>query len=322
MTRFLPALLLLAACAVPAPDVPRMSEAPSQDAEPAVTRITPGRAGQERDPDVSPDGQTLLYASNEHGGNFDLFLRVRGSNTSTRVTRLEGDERFPKFNPRDPKAIAFCSNTRGSWEICLMPNYEREPDRVVVVSEAGADSLHPSWSPDGKRLVYCASNEGDEGGWILKVWEAETGRTRVLEGGDGFLPEWSPTSNTIVFQRMRRRGAWEAALWTLDYDNGAVRNVTALFSGDGWAAINPSWSPDGRHIVFATVAKSKARADVFHEPDDLWLLRADGSRATRLTTSPASDGMPCWGADGRIYFVSDRDGGPSRIWSLEPRLPE
>src|SRR5688572_15808786 len=147
MTRFLPALLLLASCAVP--DVPRMSEAPSQDAEPPVTRITPGRTGQERDPDVSPDGQTLLYASNEHGGHFDLFLRARGANTSTRVTRLEGDERFPKFNPRDPKAIAFCSNTRGTWEICLLPDYEREPDRVVVISEAGADSLHPSWSPDG-----------------------------------------------------------------------------------------------------------------------------------------------------------------------------
>lgn len=321
MRRFLPALLCLAACSGSSRDgdVPRMAVDAAHDAEPAVTRITPGRSGQERDPDVSPDGQTLLYASNEHGDSFDLFLRLRGSNTSTRVTRLEGDERFPKFNPRNPRAIAFCSNTRGSWEICLLPDAERDPDRVVVVSEPGAESLHPSWSPDGKLLVYCASNEGD---WILKVWEAETGRTRVLEGAEGFLPEWSPKGNTIVFQRMRRRGAWDAALWTLDYDNGAVRNVVALFSGDGWAAINPAWSPDGRHVVFATVAKSKARAEIFDAPDDLWVLRADGSRATRLTTSPASDGMPCWGADGRIYFVSDREGGPSRIWSLEPRLPE
>jgi TolB protein len=292
------------------------------DAEPPVTRLTPGRGGEERDPDVSPDGKTLLYASNEHGEAFDLFLRVRGANTSVRVTRLEGDERFPKFNPRDPRAIAFASNTRGAWEICLLPDVEKDPERVVVISEPGAQSLHPSWSPDGRHLVYCASTESDDAGWVLKVWEAESGKTRVLEGADGFLPEWSPKGNTIVFQRMRRRGAWESTLWTLEYENGAVRDVTALFAGEGWGSINPAWSPDGRHIVFATVGKSRARTDVVHEPDDLWIVRADGSRATRLTTSAASDGMPCWGADGRIYFVSDRERGPFRLWSVEPRFPE
>lgn len=316
------ACLALLACSGGADAPPPGPADESPDAEPPVTRLTPGRSGEERDPDVSPDGKTLLYASNEHGEAFDLFLRVRGANTSTRVTRLEGDERFPKFNPRDPRVIAFASNTRGAWEICLLPDVEKTPERVVVISEPGAQSLHPSWSPDGRHLVYCASTESDDAGWVLKVWDAESGKTRVLEGADGFLPEWSPKGNTIVYQRMRRRGLWESTLWTLEYDDGAVRNVTALFAGEGWGSINPAWSPDGRHIVFATVAKSRARADVAHEPDDLWIVRADGSRATRLTTSTASDGMPCWGADGRIYFVSDRERGPFRLWSVEPRFPE
>lgn len=309
----------LLACGSPPPPDSRREVV---EAEPPVTRLTSGRGGEERDPEVSLDGRLLVYATNEHGGDFDLFLRAAGSNTSVRLTRLDGDERFPKIHPKNPRRIAFCSNSRGSWEICLLPDIEADPARVQVVSESGADSLHPSWSPDGRHLVYCASDGPDDAGWVLKVWDAETGRTRVLEGVDGLLPEWSPRDNRIVFQRMRGRDGWDAGLWTLEYDLGTARNLTPLFSGEGWAAINPSWSPDARHVVFATVAKSRARAAVFDEPDDLWAVRDDGSHPTRLTTSSASDGMPAWASDGRIYFVSDRDGGRRRLWSLEARLPE
>jgi TolB protein len=97
--------------------------------------------------------------------------------------------------------------------------------------------------------------------------------------------------------------------------------MTSVFSSDDFAAINPAWSPDGRRIVFATVGKSRARAGLMSEADDLWTVRADGSEPTRLTSSPASDGMPSWSADGRIFYVSNRSGSP-RIWSLlPPALP-
>jgi Tol biopolymer transport system component len=60
---------------------------------------------------------------------------------------------------------------------------------------------------------------------------------------------------------------------------------------------------------------------MLNEADDLWVVNADGARATRLTTSPAADGMPVWASDGRIYFVSNRSGS-KRIWSLLPQFPE
>ncbi len=315
MIRFAAAAILgayLASCTSPGIDLP--------DGESAVTQVTGGRSGADRDPEVSADGKTLLYASSSFGGDLDLFVKEIGSNTAVRLTTREGNERFPKFNPTAPRQVAFCADWSGEWQVYVMEDYERSPDRIVQVSDAGSHNIHPSWSPDGRTLVWCSTEDLGSGDWMLAVRELSASRTRVLEGVDGLLPEWSPQGDTIAFQRMRRRDGWFGSIWTLRYEAGQVRDLRAVFSSDDWAAINPSWSPDGRRLVFATVAQSRARAGVLHESDDVWTVGADGSFPARLTTSPASDGMPCWASDGRVYFVSSR-GGSERIWSLVPRAP-
>jgi TolB protein len=287
----------------------------SGDLEPPVTQVTTGRSGVDRDPELSRDGRTMFYASTAHGQHFDLYMRAVGSNTATRLAPAGGDKRFPRISPVNPKMLAFCSNERGTWELCLIPDLVDAPTTVVVLSERGTDNLHPSWSPDGKRIVYCSTHEGVGGEWVLKVKDLESGKTHVLEDVDGLLPDWSPAGNKIVFQRMKRRDDWLSSIWTLDFENGAARNVTSIFSSDDFAAINPCWSPDGRRVAFATVGKSQASAGVMSKADDLWIVTAEGMNPTRMTTSAASDWMPAWSQDNRIYFVSDRTGG-QRIWSL------
>ncbi len=288
--------------------------------EPPVTQVTYGRSGQDRDPELSPDGKTLLYASSAYGEDYDLYAKPVGGNAPVRLTRLEGHERFPKINPALPRMLAFSADSGGEWKICLIEDWVNHPEKVISLTDPGTHSLHPSWSPDGRLLVYASTQDLGSGDWVLKIRDLATGKTQVLEDIDGFLPEWSPKGNRIVFQRMRHREGWFGGLWTLDFENGAARNLTALFVHDDWAAINPTWSPDGRHILFATVGKSTQRGQILDRTDDLWIIGADGSAPTRLTSHPASDGMPVWGADGRVYFVSDR-GGSVRLWSLLPRLP-
>ncbi len=284
--------------------------------EPPLTQVTFGRGGADKDPDVSPDGREIVYASSAYGEGFDLYSRAQGSSTAVRLTRLDGDERFPKINPADPRQVAFCSNHRdGVWGIYLLADVAR-PEKLAVLSEPGRHAIHPSWSPDGRRLVYCSTADLDSGDWTLKILDLGTGKTRVLEGVDGLLPEWSPRGDRIVLQRMSRRDGWLSGLWILEAADSDSPRLSALLVSDDWAAINPSWSPDGRQIVFATVAQSRSRAGVLTEGDDLWRVDADGSRLTRLTSSPAADAMPCWSADGRITFVSKRSGS-DRLWSFE-----
>jgi TolB protein len=317
--RALPPAFLLAlaldGCAGSGPPGTRSPELLSDDLEPAVTQVTAGRSGADRDPEISRDGRLLFYASTAHGESYDLYVKSVGSNTTTRLTPLAGDKRFPRVSPANPRMIAFCSNDRGSWELRLIEDYVDAPSKSVVLSDPGTDNLHPSWSPDGRKLVYCSTHDRAAGEWVLKIKDLATGKTHVLEDVDGLLPDWSPAGNRIVFQRMKRRDDWLSSIWTLDFENGAARNVTSIFSSDDWAAIHPAWSPDGSRVAFATAGKSRARAGVMYEADDLWIVGADGMNPMRITSSPAANGMPSWSPDGRIYFVSDRSGGP-RIWSL------
>lgn len=302
--------LLLSGCLPPA-----AAPLPPEDLEPALTQETMGRSGADRDPELSKEGTLLFYASTSHEESFSLYVKRVGSNTATRITTLSGDQRFPRVSPTQPRRLAFCSNLRGRWELVLIDDYLGHPGKTEVLSEPGTDNLHPSWSPDGRKIVYCSSRSFDSGQWTLRVRDLESGKTTVLEDVDGLLPEWSPVGNRIVFQRMKRRDDWLSSLWTLELEGGEARRLTSIFSSDDWAAINPTWSPDGRRVAFATVGKSRARAGVLDEADDVWVVGAEGLNPTRLTSSPASDGMPRWSSAGRIYFVSNRSGSP-RLWSI------
>jgi Tol biopolymer transport system component len=287
----------------------------SDDLEPALTQETLGRSGADRDPEVSPDGALLFYASTSHDEAFSLYVKRVGSTTATRITTRGGDQRFPRVCPTRPGRLVYCSNERGRWDLVLIDDYLHHPDAAEVLSEPGTDNLHPSWSPDGKKIVYCSTRSFGSGEWSLRIRDLESGKTTVLEDVDGLLPEWSPVDQRIVFQRMKRRDDWLSSLWTLDFEGGEARGLTSIFSSDDWAAINPTWSPDGRRIAFATVGKSRAKAGVMNEADDVWVVAADGLNPTRLTHSSASDGMPRWSSKGRLFFVSDRSGSP-RLWSI------
>jgi len=64
-----------------------------------------------------------------------------------------------------------------------------------------------------------------------------------------------------------------------------IRYVTRNGAGPVWST-NPSWSPDGRRIVFAEFDDTTFA--------DLWTVRPDGSDRRQVTTSPLWDFRPSW----------------------------
>jgi TolB protein len=115
-------------------------------------------------------------------------------------------------------------------------------------------------------------------------------------------PHPSPDGTRVVFQSNR---TGTAQIYVMDSEG---ENLTQL-THESRGAETPKWSPDGRHILYATY--------VGEDNNDLFLMDADGSNPRQITFVPGYDGHPSWSTDGeRIIFNSDRTTpDPSVPWS-------
>lgn len=268
--------------------------------------------GSDSDASISPDGQTMVFASTRHNNAPDIYTK---SVDGIAVTQLTADPSWdvqPIFSP-DGTRIAFSSNRGGNWDIWMVDLRGRTP--IQITNEPG-DEVHPSWSPDGKNLVYCRLPP--RGQWELWITGTNSPASRRFIGY-GLFPTWSPTGNTIAFQRARSRGSHWFSIWTVQLEGGEPGYPTEVAASTRSALITPAWSLDGHRIAFASVGP-KAKTDTPQaeaNQSDIFVVNSDGREKHKLTDGHSANFAPTWSPDGRIYFSSTR-GGPETIWSVNP----
>jgi len=291
----------------------RSTETASSDGEDNVRRVTFATEGSDFDPSLDPTGEWLVYSSTQHRKTSDIYLKRVNGTTVTQLTNDPANDVMPTFSS-DGKRVAFASDRTGNWDIYLMNAGGGQP---IQLTNDSTDDVHPSFSPDGKQLVYC-SHGSQSGQWELVVIDVENPATKRFIGF-GLLPSWSPVENKIVFQRARERGTKWFSIWTVDYVNGEGTRPTEIAASSNAAAITPSWSPDGKHIVFCTVLDPNADDQNRPKKADVWIVGADGTSRANLTRSEFTNLQPVWSKDGGIFFVSNRGkAGTENVFALRP----
>jgi Tol biopolymer transport system component len=198
---------------------------------------------------------------------------------------------------RDGKRIAFGS-LRGRNEDLYVMN--ADGSGVRRLTSHSAPDLRPAWSPDGRRIAFMSLRSGS---FKLYVMNSDGSRERLLTRGPRWAtdssPSWSPDGRWIAFSSNRLKDG-NPEIFKIRPDGSGLTRLTftntagEVSPDDGF----PEWSPDGRSIVF-----SSTRVSGQH---DLWVMRADGKNARRITRTPRFDDWGArWSSDGsRIVFYA------------------
>lgn len=177
---------------------------------------------------------------------------------------------------------------QASNQICIIhadgTNFRR------LTTDDTKQHYYPSVAPDGKSVIYAAFREPN----IYEIYEVDIASSVITQLTDrlGNLnsPEISPDGATIVYKLST---ANSNELWLMDRNGSTPRNIP---NAVGW---DPTWSPDGSAILFASDMEGAVQ---------LFTIRIDGSELKRISNLPAIRGRSDWSPDGQ--FIATYSGEP------------
>lgn len=154
-----------------------LAEAAGEDSDIMITRssletVDPlvVQTGNQDDPDLSPDGDWLVYSSAQtislHQAGVQLVRHLWLMDLRNGVARPlvpgPGQDMHPDFSP-DGKSIAFASDRSDEFEIWVV---DAAGEGLRKVTSGPGAKTWPAWSPDGKSILYVRTHAGRQQLWI------------------------------------------------------------------------------------------------------------------------------------------------------------
>ena len=236
--------------------------------------------------DISADGKTLLLTESGEGGGagYSAYLRKMDGSPAIRL----GEGSVIALSPDGAWAISFL-HPASDPQMVLLPTGVGEPKPL---SKEGLDVVEADFLPDGKRIVFSATEPGR--GMRLYLRDTGGGKPRAIspEGYSFFHGAVTPDSRFAVV------GGPERKMYLYPLEGGEPKALPGLTSED----LPMRFSPDGRTLFFMTRGEIPAkiyRYDIASGSKQVWkeLVPADRAGLNAIARAVITP-------DGRTYAYS------------------
>lgn len=219
----------------------------------------------------APDGKRILYSTYTIDRlNLQLFDLIKKANSS--ISSYAGLNFAASWSP-DGTKIALSLTKDGNAEIYILNLENKKLNRLT---DNKAIDVSPAFSPNSREIVFVSDRSGNPQVYVMDIYGGNV-RRLTFHGDYNTSPAWSPRGDLIAYVSQEQDNSQQIYV-TDPYDFLPIR-LTCEGNNE-----EPSWSPDGLHIVF-----SSNRNGVY----ELYTMNWDGTRQRKLTQGTVAN-APDW----------------------------
>jgi hypothetical protein len=240
---------------------------------------------------LTPDRRTVLYLhENENRKNSFELHAMSADGRADRLLFSDGSQSCPILGQpaiRSDGVLAVpCREYIGGPFVLNLMSLDGSVIRLLDQGWLG----DATFTNDGKSVIYwrAKSYHQQDGGALYKLPIAESAAPTPITDGDDSEdadPAFSPTSDEVVFRRVRGNRWMIAIIDQVSTGKGRIRTLPSSYSFNQ----RPSWSPDGSQIVYQHAKNSRTEAT-------LLLANADGTGERPVKYNKGYSGPPSWTA--------------------------
>ena len=228
-------------------------------------------------PRISPDGSRLAFSSLGKT-SWEIMVYSLDLNRLVSFPKFGGTNLSPSWSP-DGTKLAFASSRGGESNIYVGDAAGTNSRRLTT--DRGPD-VGPTWNrKTGAQIAFVSGRTG-----LPQVYTMEADGTnvqRLTDQGYAVSPSWSPTGQFLALSWFRKYGPGAPGANDIYLMDIASKQWVQL-THDGGRNDYPSWSPDGKHIVFQSSRSGT---------EQIWTMLADGTKVQQLTFSGRNT-QPNW----------------------------
>lgn len=243
-------------------------------------RLTTDNTRQHYYPSMSPDGKGVVYAAFREENIYEIYEMDIASGNVTRLTNKLGILNGPEISPNG-KFIVFKQSSAFNNDRNKIWIMDRNGENVDNIPRA--EGWDPTWSPDGKYILFASDKDGAVQLFSIRVNGDELHKISNLPAIRG-RSDWSPDGKYIVTYSGE---PWKREVYIMNADGTNARVLSPV----GGNSQGPSFSPDGQWVAFTSYFD--------HYNDDngceIYIVRLDGTDLRRLTNNDYCDYQPRWG---------------------------